>query len=360
MLYVSSGVFSYLIMRQITYIKTLSTIRCSSNSPFFLKKILIKSIYMNSLTNQISYKKNNSVYICTSGWKDSSHKVLNNANYVYRIASLSKLFTSSIILDMVNKQKLSLNSNLISKKDKFNEKQLYDIKILDLLRHSAGFDRSMSGDKVFQRKLWCGRNLISLLNQISLDFNPSEKMVYSNEGYCLLARLSEQYYDKDFNNILKENYKNIEFYSISNEYNDKEVFYEYKFSPIDSRFYHQYNLENLTGSADLVMSASNLMNAIDQMIDMKPYNILNIDYMLPCDINKFKSCYGLGMSPIKYKGNLFYNRDGVLPGSISYSFVTSNKNILVLLTNSMPYNIEQKSVKFKKMIMDGLQSDQNS
>ena len=49
-----------------------------------------------------------------------------------------------------------------------------------------------------------------------------------------------------------------------------------------------------------------------------------------------------------------FNRDGVMPGLTTYSFVTEKKNTFVLLTNSMPFNAQKNTIAFKNFIANKL------
>lgn len=104
----------------------------------------------------------------------------------------------------------------------------------------------------------------------------------------------------------------------------------------------------------MVGTAQDLNLALNIMIKRKPYNILSLEGMLDCDMKRYKSCYGLAMSPIKYNNGILFNRDGVMPGLTTYSFVTEKKNTFVLLTNSMPFNAQKNTIAFKNFIANKL------
>ncbi|MFH1602591.1 MAG: serine hydrolase domain-containing protein, partial [Pseudomonadota bacterium] len=83
------------------------------------------------------------------------------------------------------------------------------ITIRHLLEHSAGFDRSISGDPFFQPLLayvaarqrtapiTCEAIVRDSL-QRRLDFTPGERFAYSNVGYCILGKIVEATSGRDF------------------------------------------------------------------------------------------------------------------------------------------------------------------
>lgn len=353
---VSSAHNNYLIHRQFDYLSAFMTIRCSENSPFFLRKILARSIYQDALSNQITLQHQGKIFSCISGWQDKEKNKLLTADHDFKYASITKLFTADLILQLVNDKKIKLSDKLpqyFNLNTQLKDERLLNITILDLLRHSAGFDRNASEDKIFNNKAWCDQNINQYLKNTVLDFSPTEKMVYSNESYCLLSKILEKVHGLNFNDIIKKNYSN---YNIKTIYSKdlNETYYNHYFSPVNKDYYNSLYLENLTGSANLVGTAEGLVSAISEMIQRKPFNILNKQYLLECDIEKLRSCYGLGLSPIKYKDGLIYNRDGVMPGVTTYSFVTEDQDILVLLTNSNVMGGFENSAEFKKYIVSQL------
>lgn len=354
--YVTSAHNAYILKRQVKYIQTLTTIRCNENAPFFLKKILAKSIYMDSLTNQIAYTHNNKTYLCTSGWSNAENTRKTTNDTLFKYASLTKLLTADLILNLVNKGQLDLNDPITKFIDlnlPLNDLQIKKITIRDLLQHSAGFNRHSSIDYIFNSKPWCTEHLANQLSQIKLQFNVGEKNIYSNEGYCILGKILEHEYQKSYQSILMQEYKSLKFFTVLKQYKN-ETYYNDELSDYKVGYLNTLYLANLTASADVVGTSQDLNLALNIMIKRKPYNVTSLDGMLNCDITSYKSCYGLAMSPIRYENGLLFNRDGVMPGLTTYSFVTEKKNTFVLLTNSMPFNAQKNTIAFKNFIANKL------
>lgn len=129
-----------------------------------------------------------------------------------RIASVSKPLTAVAVLLLVQEGKLTLDDTALSwlekHEQKFDSKSAVDVDarwsqvtIRHLLNHSAGFDRDKSKDTMFQlvqitraaglKTLATIPDIIRYQLRQPLDFDPGQKFVYSNVGYCLLGRIIE-------------------------------------------------------------------------------------------------------------------------------------------------------------------------
>ncbi len=115
---------------------------------------------------------------------------------VFNIAELSKSFTSLAILKLVEKNKLSLDDNLI---DIFPDFPEYGktIKIRNLLNHTSGLisynnENIHSNDQVYE----------FLKNQDEPVFEPGTKWKYSNSDYALLVKIIEKSSKKLYKDFL--------------------------------------------------------------------------------------------------------------------------------------------------------------
>ena len=148
------------------------------------------------------------VYARGFGMADRENGVPVQPDSLFRIASLSKPITAAAVLKLVEEGLLELDARVFGDllagigptpvvDDRMNE-----ITVRDLLRHSGGFDRKLSGDPMFKQReisetinrptpLDCA-DVISYMKRQRLDFSPGERYAYSNFGYCALGRVIEQ------------------------------------------------------------------------------------------------------------------------------------------------------------------------
>jgi N-acyl-D-amino-acid deacylase len=125
------------------------------------------------------------------------------------MGSINKTVTSVAILKLVEAKRLSLDEPalpILAKASlvpgRLGDPRMDRITVRNLLTHSAGFDRSASGDPFFQPRLskvssrqgvapvTCEAIIRDSLEQ-RLDFAPGERYAYSNVGYCILGKIIE-------------------------------------------------------------------------------------------------------------------------------------------------------------------------
>lgn len=117
----------------------------------------------------------------------------------FRIASVTKPFTSAAIMTLVQAHKLGLNDKVFGPggilSSKFSVPQsnpnIVNIRIRDLLTHTAGFTTA-NGDPMFAYTGTSQTDLIKwALANFPLAVMPGTRYEYSNFGYCLLGRVIE-------------------------------------------------------------------------------------------------------------------------------------------------------------------------
>ncbi|QCR22760.1 serine hydrolase [Pontibacter sp. SGAir0037] len=150
------------------------------------------------------YHKGKSVYQTSIGYTDVDKKIENSGHTKYRIGSVSKLFTATILMQLIEEGKLSLETKL---------SQFYpglpnadQITIQHLQQHKSGiFDiiRSPNFEEWMLEKR-SKDELLSKIKEIGVTFSPGEKRSYSNTNYILLTFIIEDIESQDFADILKK------------------------------------------------------------------------------------------------------------------------------------------------------------
>jgi CubicO group peptidase (beta-lactamase class C family) len=134
---------------------------------------------------------------------------------LFRIASLSKSFTSAAIMRLVEAGKLSLSAKATTLLG-LNpaDKRMNDVTVLRLMQHLGGWDRDTTG----KDPLWLDHTISAALDvplpidqadimryvtARPLDFTPGTKMVYSNYGYLLLGQIIEKVSGRPYDQFVK-------------------------------------------------------------------------------------------------------------------------------------------------------------
>lgn len=344
------------------------SLSCSSNSPLWLKNVIqSSSINHQSPNNQIVYiDSNGKLSHCESGYLGFplfSKSV--NEKTRFRYASVSKLFTSDAILNLIRNEELKLETPILDIFNTYTElsdNRIKKITVEDLLIHRAGFNRlGLMGDEMFKQdvKPFCPNHL-SELYKIKLSYEPKTTFAYSNLGYCLLGEVIAYKTHEKFAQYITNTYQfksqNIKF--IENHRFSDEAKYRYIETSLTGYgdIYTVFDYPSLASSAGLSGNAIQLALQVKRMINQPEPNILS-QPNIECNLKQLRSCYGYGMFPYQKNSNdkLVYFRDGVLPGASSLVAVT-NKNEIVVLLNSGQAKQSKKYDETKLLIYDKLQN----
>jgi CubicO group peptidase (beta-lactamase class C family) len=140
------------------------------------------------------------------GYKNKKALLPNDPNTIFQIGSITKQFTSAIILQLKEKQKLSLQDKLSKYiPDYPNGDQ---ITIEHLLTHTAGvYNYTNNQDFMKNRstKPIARDSLLALFRNKPLDFKPGEKFNYSNSGYILLGYIIEKVTGRSYFQVVRDN-----------------------------------------------------------------------------------------------------------------------------------------------------------
>ncbi|MGV3602978.1 MAG: serine hydrolase domain-containing protein [Dyadobacter fermentans] len=132
------------------------------------------------------------------GYKNFQDKTLNDAKTVYQIASVTKSFTATLVLKLVETNKLALTDRIAKFYPQIPKSD--SITIEQLLSHTSGIS---DNDSLTKHKTYKGSDeeqFIATLTERSLDFAPGSDFRYSNSGYILLGYIVQKvtgtnYYD---------------------------------------------------------------------------------------------------------------------------------------------------------------------
>lgn len=152
------------------------------------------------------------------GYADIATREQVEPNSLFRIASISKPITAVAILQLVEQEKLTLDTKIFDVLDlkwpeKFDERQK-EITIRHLLQHRGGWDRAVSFDGMFKSVQFAkelgvkppanAHQVIQAMLSQPLDFAPGERYAYSNYGYCLLGRAIEKLTGQAYEDYVKQ------------------------------------------------------------------------------------------------------------------------------------------------------------
>ncbi|WP_374329249.1 serine hydrolase domain-containing protein, partial [Soonwooa sp.] len=159
----------------------------------------------NKFMGSVALSKNGKlIYTKTKGFADIATKQKANENTKYRIGSISKTFTTVLVLKAIEKKKLSLNDKL----SKFypNIINAEKITIQMLLNHRSGIFNFTDGNSYYEwnTQAKTEKELLEIIAKNGSDFEPDTKTSYSNSNFVLLSFILQKVFKKNYSALLKE------------------------------------------------------------------------------------------------------------------------------------------------------------
>jgi CubicO group peptidase (beta-lactamase class C family) len=144
------------------------------------------------------------LYKKSTGYLSLSEKIHANEFSKYRLGSISKTFTASIILKLIEDNKLEFKTTLAKYFPEIDNSE--KITIEDLLTHKSGlFNITNSVDYFFWMEKELSRNeLIKKITKLKSVFKPGSRMEYSNTNYVLLTLIIENIEKETFDKVLND------------------------------------------------------------------------------------------------------------------------------------------------------------
>ncbi len=234
-----------------------------------------------------------SVYENNVGFSDVKTKNKINANTKYRIGSVTKSFTATLIFKAIEENKLKLDGTIEGYFP--NVKNANKITIAQLLQHRSGI-HSFTKDKWFfnnRTKYISPEDMLSKISKYESDFEPNTKGEYSNSNYFLLALILEKTYSTSYENLLQE--KICKPLELINTYSGKEInvenneSYSYIYDEKWTEF-PETDLSTAKGTGSIVSTPKDLNTFFESLLTGKVFSEESLTLM-----KTIKDRYGMGL-----------------------------------------------------------------
>lgn len=155
------------------------------------------------------------------GYANTDTQAAVEPDALFRIASVSKPITSAAVMLLVERGELDLDepvfpmlSHLPPLPGHTDTPGLSTITVRQLLYHSGGWNRDVSGDPMFRSSEIAAATgttppatveaVIRYMRSQPLDFTPGSQYAYSNFGYALLGRVIEQVTGQTYEDFVRD------------------------------------------------------------------------------------------------------------------------------------------------------------
>lgn len=267
------------------------------------------------------------VYQKSIGFADIENNIPANSETAYRIGSISKSFTATIIMQLVDEKKLSLDTKLNNFFEQIPNSK--NITVEQLLRHQSGlynftdspeYETYIEGPKTRDE-------MIGIIIENGTVFEPGEKSEYSNTNFILLSYIAEDIENKHFEEILHER--------IVEPCNLKHTYYGGKINPHRNEALSYTKTSTWKPATETDMSipagAGAVVSAPDDLNTF--YNCLftgklvskqSLEAMMNITDN-----YGMGLITFPFYDKIAYGHTGGIDGFQSSAVYFPNEKVIV-------------------------------
>lgn len=260
------------------------------------------------------------------GYQDIDHSIPITEKTLFNIASLSKMYTAVLLLQLVEKKQVGLNDTLNTW---FRSNTFKDVTIEQLLSHTSGIPEYTGNKQI--------KNIEDILQIAEPDFLAGEGWFYSNTNYVLLAKIIEKETELSYEECLQKmialpldlhyttTIPNYEYIAVGKLFD-----YRFnKFIPLkDDPIFKQIDMHDFYGDGGIYSTAKEIAQFLKGFIQGKliPHKLLKLA-LTPSMFNKN---YGYGF----VIGEDSFGHTGSWPGYSAYCHYSINEEkLIVLLTN---------------------------
>lgn len=298
----------------------------------------------NKFMGSVAISKDGQViYSKSIGLADVENSIKANKNSRYRIGSVSKTFTSILVLKAIEDNKLQLNQTV----DVYfpTIKNANKITIENLLYHRSGI-HNFTNDKEYlnwHTQAKTEDEMVAIIAKGGIDFEPNSKSEYSNSNFVLLSYIIEKVLGKSYAQLIQDH--------IVAPLGLKNTFLGTKINPNNNEcksyaFIGDWKLQPETditiplGAGGIVSTPYDLLkfsNALFNGNILKPESLERM--------KDIKDRYGIGLFQLPFYDKKGYGHTGGIDGFSSVFAYFPNENIsYVLLSNGSSYNNNNISI----------------
>lgn len=305
-------------------------------------------------------KDNEVLFNQSVGWSSIAWSIKNKNNNKYNIASITKSFTSVLILKAVEEGLLNIGDFVSDYLPQFDEK-FNKVTINHLLRHQSGIPHyeGVQGYWSKQSKIMMdNKQVIAMINNVQLEFEPGKSEKYSSLGYYLLGCVLENVYRQSYSELLKNKILEPLNLKDSGSVNTLQIIknlnepYHIVSDEILVRAPHR-NYSSVKASGDIYSTSLDLLKWHHSLFNNLIINKESTRLLFSAEKNgEFAmGWYVTSKPPVKY-----YHGGGTW-GYSAYNVMYPNDNIsLIILANTSSLAIQEIAESIEKIIFNKTKS----
>ncbi|MEQ9008285.1 MAG: serine hydrolase domain-containing protein, partial [Ekhidna sp.] len=268
-----------------------------------------------------------------------------------KIASVSKLFTSIAIVQLVQQGHISINDPISKYVKEYPSDISQQVTIKHLLLHTSGIE--LDDNRNFVNKSRFATSLEELINlQVNyldslnegrrMNFKPLENYDYSNEGYDLLGYIVEVVSGRSFDEFLWHNiFKKLDLrntgFDVANAVQGLSHYKDLKYNYVPGKLFNteQFDFNYPSPSGGIYSTTSDLFKFYKAIQKSKLFEGEWMNVLLAESVSTGEdSKYGFGIMKRSEQGYRVVGHHGSLPGAnAAVYYLTDPKIYIVILSN---------------------------
>lgn len=274
-----------------------------------------------------------------------------NTQTHYRIGSISKMFTATMIFQLVESKKLTLDETL----DQFFPviPNAAEITIGHLLYHRSGI-HNFTNDSTYMtynEQPLSQEEIMAIIAEGGSDFEPDTKAAYSNSNYVILGFIVEKVTGKSYANQLEK--------QITDKLKLKDTYVGGKIDPgkeeAYSYFYmgswNQYTETDMSipgGAGAIVSTPTDLVKFIEGLFSGKLVSNESLEKM-----KTFRDNYGMGMFQVPFYDQAGFGHNGSIDAFMAtLSYFPEDKVAVAYCSNGMVYPMNEILIGALSVVYD--------
>lgn len=296
----------------------------------------------NKAMGSLTISKNGTVlYSKTIGYSFISdvEKRLSTNNTKYRIGSITKIFTAVMIFQLVEEGKITLKTTL----DTYfpNLPNAKKISISNLLNHRSGLHNFTDdpGYLTWMTQPKTQNEMLAVISCNKVDFQPNEKVSYSNSNYIVLGYIIEMISKKPYSKCLND--RILSKIGLTNTYcgGKTDIGTNESFSYIGKIKWEQQPETEMSifgGAGSIVSTPADLSKFIESLFSLKLVSQMALNQM-----KSITDGFGMGIVPIPFYNRKAYGHGGHIDGFSSIlAYFPEDGTAISFCTNGLflPFN----------------------
>ena len=255
-------------------------------------------------------------------------------NTIYRIGSITKMFTATMIFQLIGEGKLSLNTTL----DKYYRQfpNAGKITIGHMLSHRSGLFNYTS-DSMFLAAMTqpkTKKEMLPIMAKHPVDFQPDEKFVYSNTNYMLLGYIIENITRKSYEENLERRITSPLGLTSTRVSGTGVEAISYRFAGAWVSI-PRAHVSTLGGAGSIVSTPTDLVKFVEALFANKLVPVATLNEM-----RTLRDGMGMGMFVVPFHDKRGYGHNGFVDGTVSHVYHFPEDEVTIAYcSNGLGYGV---------------------